>query len=119
MPLKGKERIVGFNLTVKSGTITALPSVPSGWNISIDNDPSMTTNYHGTLIVGAAALNQKYFTNFVIIDKDETLGLKFDVNMEIIVTEDFINERRIYLKSKDLIFIKNRKNEGQLLMLTN
>ncbi|MGB9234562.1 MAG: hypothetical protein WCC04_09120 [Terriglobales bacterium] len=93
--LAPKERVVGFELHIKAGRIAKLPNVPSGWNISIGNDPSWNTDIEGTMIVGAAALDSSFFRDFLTVEKSEPLGVPFDVRGEVIVTEDFVAQRRI------------------------
>lgn len=66
------ERIAGFDITVRSGRIEALPSLPMGWHLIIDNDPSWTAKIQGTAIVGAAFLdrnNKDLLGNLIIIER--------------------------------------------------
>jgi len=85
--------VVGFEIQIKSGRVVSFPTVPTGWDISIDNDPSWDTQLRGSSKVGAAALDVKFFGGFLVIEKDESLGLKFEAKGEIIVTEDFEHGR--------------------------
>lgn len=101
-----KEKVVGFEVNVTAGRIASFPTTPIGWNITINNDPSWHTKVFGSIIVGAASLGSNFFRNFLVIEKYEFMGLKFNVDVEIIVTEDFESERRIDLKMKDLILQK-------------
>lgn len=98
-----KERVVGFEIHVKSGRIAQLPNVPIGWNVSVDNDASWNTVIKGTSTVGAAAVDQSFFRGFLVVEKNESLGIPFDVEGEIVVTEDFTTERRIKVGIKDLV----------------
>jgi hypothetical protein len=109
LPIKCKERIVGFKLSARPARIITLSSIPGGWNITVDNDPSMNATVYGSLIVGAAALSSEFFTDFITIDRDEALDLKFDAKAEVVVTEDFKNERQIHLDFKDFIFRKTKR----------
>lgn len=106
LPVMGKEKVAGFELNIRAGRVVALPSIPMGWYIAIDNDPSWNTRIKGSLIVGAAALAPDFFTDFVIVEKNEYMDLKFEVKVEIVVTEDFQNERRIRLGIKDLVLTR-------------
>lgn len=66
------ERIAGFDISVRSGRIEALPSLPTGWHLIIDNDPSWTTKIQGIAIVGAAFLdshNKDSLGNLIIIER--------------------------------------------------
>ncbi len=47
------------------------------------------------MIVGAAALDSSFFRDFLTVEKSEPLGVPFDVRGEVIVTEDFVAQRRI------------------------
>jgi hypothetical protein len=102
--LGSKERVGGFEMHISSGCIASVPKVPIGWSISIDNDPSWRTTISGSLAVGAAALDSRFFQNFLVIEKNESLGgLPFDVQGEIAVTADYITERRTKIGIKDLV----------------
>jgi hypothetical protein len=61
-----KERVVGFEIHVGSGRIAALPDIPIGWNVSIDNDPSWNTKIEGSLKVGAAAVPPRLLSRIPI-----------------------------------------------------
>jgi hypothetical protein len=101
-----KERIVGFEFHITSGRVAQLPDVPIGWNVSVDNDPSLNTAVTGSLIVGAAALDRTFFRDFLVIEKDKSLEIPFDVQGEIVVTTDFATVRRIKIATKDLVMKK-------------
>lgn len=89
--LESKERIAGFNIKIKSGVIVSLPSVPVGWSISIDNDPSGITNIEGNAIVGSAFLdkNDKVCDSLLVVEKlsgnlasqDVPFDIKADVHI--------------------------------------
>jgi hypothetical protein len=98
----GQERVVGFEIHITSGRIAELPNAPIGWVISVDNDPSWNTVLKGSMVVGAAAVGRDFFREFLVIEKHESLGLPFDVQGEIVVTDAFANERRIRIGIKDL-----------------
>jgi len=105
--LTGKERIVGFEFHLRSGMIARLPNVPYGWSISIDNDPSWNTRISGSLAVGAAALDVDFFRDFMVVEvEDPPWGPPLDLSGEIIVTSDFLTERRIKLGKKDFVLVK-------------
>jgi hypothetical protein len=85
--------------------IAQLPKVPYGWSISIDNGPSWNTNIRGSIAVGAAALDPNFFRNFLIVEveKDAPDGIPFELQGEVIVTTDFVAERRIKVMNKDFV----------------
>lgn len=99
------ERIIGFEVHVKSGRIALLPNIPIGWNMSVDNDPSWETVVKGSIEVGAAATDANFLREFMVIEKepgassDSPLGL----SGEVVVTSDFKNERHIKLAMKDFV----------------
>jgi len=97
------ERIVGFEIHVRSGRIALLPNVPIGWNISVDNDPSWNTVIKGSIDVGAAAMDPDFLRDFMVVEmeRDAPSDAHFDLQGEVIVTSDFIKERRIKLSMKD------------------
>ena len=102
--LNAHERIAAFEVRVASGRIAALPNVPIGWNISVDNDPSWNTKLEGSIRVGAAALDSDFFRDFMLVEKHDSLGLPFQLTGEVVVTKDFDTERRIPLSPGDFSF---------------
>jgi len=96
-----KERVVGFEIHVTSGKIAALPKIPIGWNLTVDNDPSWNTTITASIEVGAAAVGPDYFRDFIVVEKDESLGVPFWLHGEIVVTEDFKTQRRVRITPND------------------
>lgn len=96
-----KERVVGFEIHVASGRIAALPNIPVGWSVSVENNPSWTIEIKASSKVGAAAVAPGFFREFLLIEKDESLDVPFQISGEIVVTEDFATERRIQIGMKD------------------
>ena len=101
--LVGKERVVGFKIQIKSGRIAAAPNVPIGWHVTIDNDASWRTSIEGTVEVGAAALDSTFFQEFLVVEKNESMGIPFEIKGEVDVSEDFEALRRIKISMKDLV----------------
>jgi len=98
-----KDRVVGFEFHLKSGRIAQLPNVPIGWNVSVDNDASWNTVIKASSTVGAAAVDPSFFRNFLVVEKNESLGIPFDVEGEVVLTEDFTAEKRVKVGVKDLV----------------
>jgi hypothetical protein len=100
-----KERIVGFEVRVRSGRIAQLPNVPIGWNISVNNDPSWNTEVKGAIAVGAAALDAEFFRHFIVVEvqKAPPSEMPFALEGEVVVTSDFSTERAIRLSTKDFL----------------
>jgi hypothetical protein len=103
--MQNNERVVGFELRVRSGRIAQLPNVPIGWNVSVDNDPSWNTKMGGSIAVGAAALDANFFRRFVVVEeeKDAPTEMPFALEGEVIVTTDFSVQRTIRLSTKDFL----------------
>jgi hypothetical protein len=103
LQLSKNERIIGFEIHVRSGRIALLPNVPIGWNISVDNDPSWNTVIKGSIEVGAAATDPDFFRDFMVIqvEEDAPSNMPLDLQGEVIVTSDFTSEKRIKLLMKD------------------
>lgn len=101
--VSNKERIVGFEIHIRSGRIALLPNTPIGWNFSVDNDPSWNTVIKGSIDVGAAAMDPDFLRDLIVVEmeKDAPSNMPFDLQGEIIVTSDFSSERRIKLSMKD------------------
>jgi|GEM_PF-1454132 len=105
LPIKKGERVVGFTFHFNSARVAALPNVPMGWNVTVDNDPSWNTAIEGSIGVGAAALEPSFLRDFLRIEKDESLGIPFNVQGEIVVSEDFEHERHLKVGKKELNLI--------------
>lgn len=101
LQLARNERVVGFDIRLASGRIAALPNVPIGWNVSVDNDASWNTEMEASTTIGAAALRPDFFHKFVLVEKHASPGVRFQLSGEVVVTEDFANERHIRLSMKD------------------
>jgi len=99
--VSGKERVVGFEIHVVSGRIAALPNIPMGWNVSIDNNPSWTTGIAASVKVAAAAVAPGFFREFLFIEKNESRDVPLQMSGEVVVTEDFATERHIQIEMKD------------------
>jgi len=52
--------------------------------------------------------------DFLVIEKDESLGIPFDVQGEIVVTTDFTTERRIKITAKNLVMKKVAAKGGSI-----
>jgi hypothetical protein len=61
------ERVAGFDFKISGGQVAGFPQIPSGWRITIDNDPSWSSEISGTAIVGATFLPPQDLTNSTIM----------------------------------------------------
>ena len=103
--MQGNERVIAFELHVRSGRIARLPNVPIGWNISVENDPSWNTVVRGSIVVGAAALSADFFRRFVVVEgeKPTPSDMPFALDGDVVVTSDFKAERTIRLSMTDFL----------------
>jgi len=113
--LANNERIVGFEIHTQSGRIAQLPAAPIGWEISINNDPLWNTTTKGSIVVGAAALATDFFQNFLVVEpeKKASADMLFDLRGDVVVTSDFVSERRIKLSMKDFVLKEIQANKAQ------
>ena len=105
MHLQNNERVIAFEVHVRSGRIARLPNVPIGWNISVENDPSWNTVVRGSIVVGAAALSADFFRRFVVVEgeKPTPSDMPFALDGDVVVTSDFKAERTIRLSMTDFL----------------
>lgn len=83
---------------VSAGAFEDVGALPVGWHLTIDNDASWQTSLEATVDVGAAALNASSLNQMRFgVLKNEFGDLKFRVSGTVIVTTDFVDERRIEL----------------------
>ena len=99
------ERVVGFEFKIKSGRIAAVPDIPVGWDVRVENNPSWNAVVRASSLVGAAAMEAGFFKNFLVIEKNDSLGLPFDLSGDIVVTRDFVTERRIHISMKNVTLV--------------
>jgi hypothetical protein len=97
------ERVVGFELHIRSARIVSMPEVPTGWDVHIQNNPSWNTVIRASSLVGAAAVDAGFFKTFLLVEKNESLGLPFGVSGDVIVTRDFVKERRIRISMHNIL----------------
>jgi hypothetical protein len=105
------ERISSIRATVTSGWIIALPKIPTGWSLCIENDPVWRTTLDGHVSIGIGAEYVEFFRDFMIIEKMEPERIPFNIEVEIVATADFEKEREIILKLKDLRLNKLKTKE--------
>ena len=99
------ERVVGFEFYITSGRIAAMPDVPIGWDVRVENSPSWNTVVRASSLVGAAAVDPSFFKNFLIVEKNDSFRNPFEIRGEIVVTRDFVEERRIRVSMKDIAIV--------------
>ena len=93
--LSADERVVGFEVHIKSGRVASLPNIPIGWNLTIDNDASWDTSVKALVSVCAASLDAGYFREFMFVEKSKSPQGPFSVACYVITTKDFKTQRHI------------------------
>lgn len=97
------ERIVGFEFEITSGRVAKVLNAPIGWDVPVENGPSWSTKIRGSILVAAAAVNSSFFHDFAVIEQNENLGNAFQVRGDVIVSRDFVNERKIPITMGDVV----------------
>ncbi|WP_158880756.1 hypothetical protein [Rhodanobacter sp. L36] len=106
LDLLKSERVVGFDLTFKTASISAMNRVPAGWHIELENDPSGIVKLKGGIIVGAAALSEKDLQRLIKIRSTGSRADAPDLHGDIVVTSDFAHERHLLIDSKKYRLLK-------------
>jgi hypothetical protein len=95
------ERVVGFDIKLKPAYVSSMKSVPLGWHITIDNQPSWNARITGGVTVGAAALDKDALNHLLVVTTDKEMGA-FEVTGEVVTTSDFEHEHHLVLKPSDV-----------------
>lgn len=84
------ERVSGFHVVVKKGSVKTLPRIPDGWRVKLVNSDDNTASLDATALSGVDAVRPNWFRDFVQVDLIEggTLKVKIDT------TEDWEKTRR-------------------------
>lgn len=93
LAITAHERVVGFEFEIHAARVVSMRDIPVGWDVRVQNNPSWNAVVRGSALVGAAAVGPQFFTRFLRIEENESLGLPFEINGSIVVTTDFIKER--------------------------
>jgi hypothetical protein len=95
------ERVVGFDIKLKPAYVSSMKSMPLGWHINIDNEPSWNAELTGGVIVGAAALDKAALNSLLVVTTDKEMGALV-VTGEVVTTSDFAHEHHLILKPSDV-----------------
>ena len=103
-----EERVLGFEVKIKSGSIVSLPKVLAMWDIKIRNylndEPYWNTHIKASATVGAAAPYLDFFHDFLFIEKDAgEWADDLDIQVTIITTTDFESQKVRVFQMKDLV----------------
>lgn len=107
--LGNKDRIAGFEIKITSGVIVSIPSVPVGWSLSIDNDPSGLTSIKGNAIVGSAFIDADDKTRGSLLVIERFSGdlaspdVPFDISADIHIYNPINEKVRIIKVGKDIL----------------
>ncbi|WP_298272613.1 hypothetical protein [Geobacter sp.] len=119
--LEKNERIAGIEITISAGRIKSLPSLPMGWNLVIDNDPSWTTSMRGNGLVGAAFLgssDQALLKNLLTIERlsDELIAreVPFDVKAIIHIVNIESEQERTVSVAKDKLDLRQIRKKRHM-----
>jgi len=109
--LEKREKIAQFQIIVNAGIVRSISNLPVGWRVTIDNDPSWTSNVIANVTVGSDSLNEKTAKELKLtVIKNEIGDEKFHFSGIVMITEDFRKMKKIILKEGDLICLP----EGRL-----
>jgi hypothetical protein len=100
--LRVGERIVGFELRIPMGRVVALPAVPVGWSVGIDNHAAGHSHVSGSILIGAAALDPAELKELVVIEAYGSAAHQVDVELVLEITSDFDRVRRVRVPSDRL-----------------
>jgi hypothetical protein len=95
--------IFAFDLKASDGSIRSLPAIPKGWFLTIANDASGTAEVRGNAQVGTAALSANFFVRFAGIQRQSPEHPISRLTLELVVTNDFVSERRVDVPLGDLL----------------
>lgn len=97
-PAARGQRITAINLQLTAGRFTAVSALPEGWDVHIDNDPSLHSKLEGSTSIGAGALDCSLIRKISIFYRRTPIGdLDFELSGSIITTADFQSEKVITL----------------------
>lgn len=106
--LQKGERVVDFDLTVKSGQVIGMNKIPKDWSIALAGEQSSETRITGGCRHGAGALHKstELPTFAVIVEKTLEPSMKFTTNAKIRVSSDFEKMREIEVADKKMVIKK-------------
>jgi len=89
---------------ITAGAFDSISSLPVGWYFLIDNDASWQTYVQANARVGSAALDADSVKKISInVIENEFGDLKYGLSGTLIVTSDFVNQRRILLSMTNFL----------------
>ena len=71
VPLEQEERIIGFEITITSGSVRSINNIPGGWSVRLDNELSWKPVLSGKIHHGVEALTEsRELHSLAVIDTD-------------------------------------------------
>jgi len=108
IPLQKGERVVEFDLTVRSGQVIEMNKIPKDWSIDLAGEQSSETKITGGCRHGAGALHKstELPTFAVIVEKPLEPSMKFTAKAKIRVSSDFEKTREIEVAAEKMVIKK-------------
>lgn len=105
VPVKATERVVGFEVRVRSARVVSLAGLPDGWEVSVENGPAGGARVSGHTIWGVGAFEAGRFPgllDFAVLETRSRPEVPFAIEAELLVTEDFEVRRPVPLPRRDV-----------------
>lgn len=108
IPLQKGERVVEFDLNVRSGQVIGMNKIPKDWSIDLAGEQSSETKITGGCRHGAGALHKstELPTFAVIVEKPLEPSMRFSVKATIRVSSDFEKTREIEVAAEKMVIKK-------------
>lgn len=108
IPLQKGERVVEFELTVRSGQVIGMNKIPKDWSIDLAGEQSLETKISGGCKHGAGALHKstELPTFAAIVEKPLEPSIKFTAKAKIRVSSDFEKTREIEVAAEKMVIMK-------------
>jgi hypothetical protein len=98
------EVIVAFEIRGTAAAIRSVSNIPVGWHFIEDNDASWQTKLTANSLVGAASLRPEDLKRVeVVVNKNEFGGLRFRLSGSVVLTKDYIKQRKIVISQEDFV----------------
>jgi len=106
--LQKGERVVEFELTVRSGQVIGMNKIPKDWSIDLAGEQSSETKITGGCRHGAGAIHKstELPTFAVIVEKPFEPSMKFTAKAKIRVSSDFEKTREIEVAAEKMVIKK-------------
>jgi hypothetical protein len=97
-------RAVAIHIDIEAGSIASVSGLPPEWSIRINNGPSMSATFDGSMAVGAAALECRKLSDLAFeVRKQEEFGSRFRLGGFVTATTDFEHTKKLSLQKSDFL----------------